>query len=114
MCKIMASLVCNTGLLKSTAFRLKGKTFSHRICKKCNLGILENINHLVRQCPYYSEERNSLHLSLSQIESDVATPISKDSMNYFHIIMGKAVRVCNFPRNDRDMAAHWRVCKQTL
>ena len=85
----MATLVCDAGLLKSTYYRLKGKSFSSNMCGKCDLGILESIHHLVMQCPYYSQDRAGLHQSLNLTESDVAAQIINDPMNYFYIIMGK-------------------------
>ena len=73
MCEIMASLVCDASLLKSTDYRLKKKTFSHKICNKCDLGILETINHLlVMQCPFYSSERYELYALLEQMNSELA------------------------------------------
>ena len=44
------SLVCGKSLLKATDYRLKGKAFSHKICNKCDLGITENVQHLIFEC----------------------------------------------------------------
>ena len=46
-CEIMAKLVCDTSLLKSSDYRLKKLSFSHKICTACDLGIREDIKHIV-------------------------------------------------------------------
>ena len=47
MCEEMATPVCETGLLKSTDCRLKRMTFSNKMCSNCDLGILEDVKHIV-------------------------------------------------------------------
>ena len=103
MCEIMAKLVCDAGLLKSTDYRLKGKSFSNKICIKCELGALEDIKHLLMQCPSYNEERMYLHQSLIQLGTDVATHIVNDAANYFHNIMGRQPENVEF----QDMIEIW-------
>ena len=111
MCETMARLVCDAGLLIATDYRLKGKSFSSKICGKCDLGILENINHLVMQCPFYSEERANLHQSINQLGTDLAKRIRSDPANYFHNIMGKQPEYAGY---DRDMVTCRRARKQTI
>ena len=99
----MAKLVCDAGLLKSTDYRLKGKSFSSKIRGNCDLGIIEDINHLLMQCPSYSEERMNLHQSLNMLETITATQIVNDPVNYFHNIMGKQPENVEF----QDMIEIW-------
>ena len=110
MCDIMATRVCETGLLKSNDYRLKKKSFSHKICTRCNLGILESISRIVMQCPLYIEERNELHLSLSHLNTDVATGVINDALNYFHTIIGKQPEYVSL----QDMISCWRLHKQAI
>ena len=60
MCDIMAALVCDKSLQKSTDHRFKRKSFSHKICNRCDLGILENVGHIVMQCPRCIDERKRM------------------------------------------------------
>ena len=83
MCEEMATLVCETGLLKSTDCRLKRMTFSNKMCSNCDLGILEDVKHIVMQCPFYSDERNRMHDLLSTLESDCAVRVVADNQNFF-------------------------------
>ena len=43
MCELMASLMCDTSVLKATNIRLRGKTFRYKVCLKCDLGMTENV-----------------------------------------------------------------------
>ena len=99
----MASLVCDSSLLKTSDYRLKGKSISHRICTKCELGILEDIKHLLMQCPYYTEERAQLQNSIQLIGTELSDRIINDPLNYFNTIMGKQPEGTDF----REMITIW-------
>ena len=43
----MARLACDTNLLKSCNLRYKRSTLASRMCYECNLGIEEDVNHIV-------------------------------------------------------------------
>ena len=103
MCEIMAKLVCDSGLLKSTDYRLKGKSFSNKICCKCEMGTLEDIHHLLMQCPFYSNEQTNLHQSLTTLGTNMATRIINEPAFYFHTIMGKQPENAEF----QDMIEIW-------
>ena len=69
--------------------RLKKKSYSHKICTKCELGILESIKHLVMQCPYFSEESGEIFDFLGRLNDEVADRVMDDPTEYFNILMGK-------------------------
>ena len=91
------------GDLGAEDYRLKGKSFSHRICTKCELGILEDIKHLLMQCPYYTEERKQLQHSIQLIGTELSDRIINDPPNYFNTIMGKQPEDTDF----QEMIAIW-------
>ena len=105
MCEIMASLVCNTSLLKDSDYRIKKKTHSHKICTRCDLGLVEDIRHLLMQCPFFSTDMRSLYEYLDQSDSDIAPRVANDTQNYFYIIMGKQPDYASF----KDMVEIWLV-----
>ena len=96
LCEIMAYLVCDTSLLKAMDYRFKKKSFSNRICTRCNLGILENIKHIVMQWPFFSEESLALYESLNQINTETSPRVLNDPNNYVLIIMGKQPEYSTF------------------
>ena len=110
MCEIMASLVCNTSLLKSSDYRIKKKSHSHKICTRCNLGIVEDIRHLLMQCPHFSQEMRYLYDFLNQARGDIAPRVANIPQNYFQIIMGKQPVYATF----QDMVEIWLVTGECI
>ena len=96
MCEIMASLVCEAGLLRSTDYRLKKHSHSSRICDKCDLGIVESANHTVMQCPFFNDESRDLFYSIERINSEVANRVINDPPQYYNVIMGKQPEYARF------------------
>ena len=43
---------------KKDNFRLKGLPMSNRTCIMCDMYCIEDIVHIINQCPYYFTERN--------------------------------------------------------
>ena len=48
----MAQLVCDTSLLKACNLRYKKLTVASKFCDKCDLGIEENMRHIIMQCRF--------------------------------------------------------------
>ena len=59
-CDIMAKLVCNASLLKDHDYRLKNKSFRHKICNNCELGLREDVIHMVMECPHYEDAKGEM------------------------------------------------------
>ena len=96
MCETMATLVCDSSLLKSSDYRIKKKSYSHKICTNCTLGIIEDIRHIVMQCPFFNNETVQLYESLEQMDDETASRVMRDAPNYFHIVMGKRPEYASF------------------
>ena len=64
MCENLASIVCDTSLLKMTDYSLKQKTIGFKMCNRCDLGIPENAWHIIMQCPYNNDERVEIRAGL--------------------------------------------------
>ena len=61
MCESMSKIICHASLLKKDDYRLKGLTMSHRTCLKCDLYCIEDITHIIMQCPCYHDERVEMY-----------------------------------------------------
>ena len=85
----ISSDVYKTNIIKFTDYRLKRMTLSNKMCSNCDLGILEDVKHIVMQCPFYSDERIKMHDLLSNLESDCAVRVVADNQNFFYNVMGK-------------------------
>ena len=95
MCEVMASLVCDTSLLRSTDYRLKRKTFSNRICDKCSMTTLESVWHIVMQCPFYSDDSTALFNALRDLDNETSRRIVNEPADYFFVVMGKQPAYAN-------------------
>ena len=50
--------------------------------------VLENVNHVVMQCPFYNDERNMMHDLLVNLKSETTDHVMNDSKYLFYTIMG--------------------------
>ena len=84
-CEIMAKLVCN----EAYDYRLKSKSFSHKVCDACYLGIKEDTNHIVMQCPMCEGIRSEMLDVINSIEDDQVKRIMGEEQDLFSILLGK-------------------------
>ena len=88
MCETMASLLCDASMLKATDYILKKKTFSHKICTKCDLWLTESIHHIVMQYPAFYEERKQMITSIKALGNETADRVVEDAQSFFYTIIG--------------------------
>ena len=88
-CEVMAKLVCDANLLKSSDYRLKKLSFSHKVCTACELGIREDIKHVVMQCPQYEGTRSEMCDVLKAINDPHVQEVLEEPLEFFPVIMGK-------------------------
>ena len=88
MCEIMVKLVCNSSLLKSDDFSLKGCSDAAKLCPNCDLGIVESAWHVIMQCPSNNGEIVEMYRELDNIE-DGSWEYAKDiGDNIMAVILG--------------------------
>ena len=61
MCEMMAKIICHASRLKKDDFRLKGLPMSNRTCIMCDMYCIEDIMHLLTQCPHYQKDRDNMY-----------------------------------------------------
>ena len=86
-CEIMAKLACNASLLKDHDYRLKCKSFTHKVGSY--LGIWEDENHIVMQCSYFEGTRKEMLDVINAINDERIYHILANPQNIFEILMGK-------------------------
>ena len=59
------------------------------MCSECYLGIREDVNHLVMQCPAYEGDRAEMFDVLNTIADDYVKIALSDQQNIFNVLMGK-------------------------
>ena len=91
---IIADLLPNlsgncASLLKDHDYRLKRKSFSHKVCNLCYLGIREDVNHIVMQCLFFEGTRKEMLDVINAINDERIAPILANPQHTYDILMGK-------------------------
>ena len=74
-CENLAKIVCKSSLLRVDDFRLKDSLHSAKVCSLCDNYSIENIEHIVMQCPFFENNRVELYKKI-----DLLDPIFKRKM----------------------------------
>ena len=89
-CETMVKLLCKASFLKDDDCRLKKKPLGSRMCTMCELGALENVEHMVMQCPANNVYRNLLYNGINEIAPGV------EPANFLNVVMGKFIEGWDF------------------
>ena len=63
----LVNILCRSSRLNSGDYNLKSKSDLVQICVYCDLGKVEDINHIMLQCPFNSAETVMMLLELHQL-----------------------------------------------
>ena len=85
----MAAIVTDAIKLKATDCSLKKASFLLRTCTKCNLGIEENANHIIMQCPLYEEVRKEMFLEIKELGCKEIDDTFENANELFPVLLGK-------------------------
>ena len=88
-CEIMSKLVCNASLLKDHDYRLKRKSFSHKVCNLCYLGVREDLNHVIMQCPNNEGTKEEMLDMIKALNDEAVDLILAQPQNLLGVLMGK-------------------------
>ena len=97
-CGTMARLICRASRLKSDDLRLKGLTPSHRTCSYCDQYVLEDLFHVVMQCPRNEVTRTTMINSITDIDGVFRTAFEENPHEVFNWLIGKDI-----PNISRDL-----------
>ena len=88
-CEDMARLVCNTSNLKCDDILLKNEPYGSRMCINCDLGIEENIFHLVMQCQVSYKYRVNMFKEINNLPNGIGSNAIRDPTQILLILLGK-------------------------
>ena len=57
----LVKIVSRYSKLKADDYRLNGLSQSHKVCSRCDLYAIENIEHMLMQCPAYEEAQSEMY-----------------------------------------------------
>ena len=103
MCEDMSKLVCHASRLKRDDVRLKSLTMSYRTCTNCELYCIEDIVHIVSQCPFYQDDRANMYKEIFERCPNVKVVSDSGSSNFVYYLLGKQIpSIC-----DEEMLIFW-------
>ena len=97
--------MCHASRLKCDDVRLKGLTPSHRMCSECDMYVLENIYHLVMQCPMHENDRVTMYDALYDFDPSLRDRFSDSPEKVLYWLLGREID----GENDAYMIEFWRI-----
>ena len=88
MSETMVKILCQSSQLNSDDFNLKGKPMTSVMCPNCDLGIVENIHHVVMQGPFNVQEKECMLNSISGIKDGSGIHALNSNTNILHVLLG--------------------------
>ena len=89
-CENLAKIVCRSSRLKADDYRLKGSPQSAIACTLCDSYSIENIKHIVMQCPYFESTRVNLRRELDSLDPVFEGNLRQNpSMSFYWMLGGQ-------------------------
>ena len=100
----MAKIVCHSSRLKCDDVRLKGMTASHRTCLNCDMYAIEDIRHIIMQCPSVDKIRREMCKGIYEINNGLERKFIEYPEEVFHWLLGRSIE----GMNRDDMVNIWK------
>ena len=78
-------------MLKRDDSKLKGLPLSNRACECCDMFCVEDIVHIINQCPYYEDERNELYRKIYDECPNVRRIFCMETKHIPYFLLGRAI-----------------------
>ena len=91
VCEDMSKIVSHASQLKRDDYRLKGLTMSARTCTNCDHFCIEDITHIVLQCPYFNEDRTMMYDGIFSNCPNAEKVFKEESANIIYYLLGKKI-----------------------
>ena len=85
----MIKLVTHSSLLKDDDVRLKGTPVFSRFCDQCDHGSVDNVRHLILQCPSLQESRGNMMGELADVNGGEGRTIMDEANDLLDLLLGK-------------------------
>ena len=79
---------------------------SNRTCTRCEMYCIEDILHIITQCPHFHDEQTRMYEEITKMCPNVQREIEKDNANAPYYLLGKIVPSCD----DKEILAHYWMC----
>ena len=104
MCEKMVAMVTDSSLLKGHDLRLKNASHWSKTCERCDLGLIEDLKHIVLQCPFYEEHRGNMYREIAHLQCEEITDAMSNPQDTYSLLLGRQpdnmsvenmIRLCN-------------------
>ena len=85
----MIRLVSHASLLRTDDVRLKGTPVASRFCTGCDLSTMDDVRHMVMQCPKLQTDRTELMDEISRIPDGSGQALLDAHYDLVYILLGK-------------------------
>ena len=110
MCETMSRIICHTSLLKRDDYRLKGLPMSNRTCINCDMYRVEEMLHIITQCPYYHNDHVLVYEEIYSKCPNVKRAFEEDETNTPYYLLGQKVTLCS----DEEMVCLWSISGKAI
>ena len=91
ICECIAKDLCHTSLLKVDDYRLKDQPPSSKICELCDMYTVENIFHLIMQCPGMYDEQVEMYNQIYLCAPVIRRMFAEEPQNVFFWLLGRNI-----------------------
>ena len=88
-CETMVKLICGASSLKSDNYQYRSDNTRRVYCDLCQNLAIEDIEHLIMQCPSLQDIRTKMFEDLSIIAIEYRTQVFNTGENIIHVLLGK-------------------------
>ena len=105
MCETMSRIICHSSQLKRDDYRLKGLPMSSKTCSKCDMFCIEDILHIVTQCPHYSNDQISMYEEIYRKCPNMKRIFEEYTESIPYFLLGREVPSCS----NEEMVCLWKI-----
>ena len=110
VCEDLVKIICRASMLKCDDPTLKGTLTSVRACENCYLYVVEDMYHLLMQCPHFHDRRKKMYEDIYKKVPEVEEIFRKDPPMVFAWLLGREIEECP----PVAMLEVWRISGQTI
>ena len=88
----MVKILSRASRLKSDDFNLHGKSLNERMCTNCNLALVEDVRHIILQCPFNEPELRKLDVDLRQLQDGSGVYALDSADNLMCLALGQSIQ----------------------
>ena len=109
ICECGAKIICHTSLLKVDDYRLKDQPPSSKTCELCDLYAVENIFHLLMQCPGMYDEQEAMYDHIYRNAPEIRKIFTDEPIFVFFWLLGRNIPDINEKHHiaPRRIAGRW-------